>query len=132
MSDLSDSAVLEPKKKKQARPKDDKPKPQPPYAVIVLNDDLHTFPYVIETFQKVFGYPAEKGHQLAEEIVRKRRQDQRLQAARDRVSRVSDFSRVASSRADRMDAEADGSSAGSEDRLRDVGVGNALNVPALS
>jgi ATP-dependent Clp protease adaptor protein ClpS len=68
MSDLSDSAVLEPKKKKQARPQDDKPKPQPPYAVIVLNDDLHTFPYVIETFQKVFGFPAEKGHQLAEQI----------------------------------------------------------------
>ena len=68
MSDLSDSAVAEPKKKKRASPKDDKPKPQPPYAVIVLDDDLHTFPYVIETFQKVFGFAAEKAFKLAEEI----------------------------------------------------------------
>ena len=67
MSDsMSDSAVLDPKT--TTRPKDDKPKPQPPYAVIVLNDDLHTFPYVIGTFQKVFGFSAEKGFQLAEQI----------------------------------------------------------------
>jgi ATP-dependent Clp protease adaptor protein ClpS len=66
MSDLSDSAVLDPKKR--TRPKDDKPKPQPPYAVIVLNDDLHTFAYVIETLQKVFGFAVEKGFKLAEEI----------------------------------------------------------------
>lgn len=45
-----------------------RPRPQPPYAVIVYNDDLHTFVYVIETFMKVFGYPAEKGYQLALQI----------------------------------------------------------------
>lgn len=45
-----------------------KPKKLPPYAVIVLNDDLHTFEYVIETFMKVFGYPAEKCFQLATDI----------------------------------------------------------------
>jgi ATP-dependent Clp protease adaptor protein ClpS len=45
-----------------------KPKKQPPYAVVVLNDELHTFNYVIETFMKVFGYPAEKCFQLATEI----------------------------------------------------------------
>jgi ATP-dependent Clp protease adaptor protein ClpS len=42
-----------------------KPKVQPPYAVIVYNDDQHTFAYVVETFTKVFGYPAEKSFQLA-------------------------------------------------------------------
>jgi len=49
---------------------DDRPKPrqQPPYAVVVYNDDEHTFQYVIETLKKVFGYPTEKGFQLAEEI----------------------------------------------------------------
>jgi ATP-dependent Clp protease adaptor protein ClpS len=65
---MIDTAVLEPKSGTKPKPKDDKPKPQPPYAVIVLNDDLHTFPYVIETFQKVFGYSQEKGFQLAEQI----------------------------------------------------------------
>ena len=33
-----------------------KPKRQPPYAVVLLNDDVHTFNYVIEMLQKVFGY----------------------------------------------------------------------------
>ncbi|MCG3178873.1 MAG: ATP-dependent Clp protease adapter protein ClpS [Phycisphaerae bacterium] len=45
-----------------------KPRPQPPYAVVVYNDDEPTFEYVIETFMKVFGYPQEKGFQLAREI----------------------------------------------------------------
>jgi ATP-dependent Clp protease adaptor protein ClpS len=47
-----------------------KPRQQPPYAVIILNDDLHTFDYVIETLQKVFGYPQQKCEQLAETVHR--------------------------------------------------------------
>lgn len=42
-----------------------KPKTLPPYAVVVYNDDLHTFNYVIETFQKVFGYSYERCFLLA-------------------------------------------------------------------
>lgn len=65
-----DVAVVEPPV--VARPKEDsarsKPKRLPPYAVIVLNDDLHTFDYVIETFKKVFGYVHEKCFQLAWQI----------------------------------------------------------------
>jgi len=45
-----------------------KPKRQPPYNVVVYNDDKHTYEYVIETFQKVFGYPPEKGFILADRI----------------------------------------------------------------
>lgn len=45
-----------------------KPKRLPPYAVVVHNDDAHTFHYVIETFQKVFGYDEQKGFLLAYEI----------------------------------------------------------------
>ncbi len=45
-----------------------KPKRQPPYAVVVLNDDEHTFQYVMETFRKIFGYSAEKCFRLATEI----------------------------------------------------------------
>lgn len=57
----------------EARPReadDVRAKRQPPYAVVVLNDALHTFDYVIETFQKVFGYSVEKGAQLALQIHR--------------------------------------------------------------
>ena len=45
-----------------------KPKLLPPYALVVLNDDVHTIRYVVETFTKVFGYPLEKSFQLALEI----------------------------------------------------------------
>ncbi len=38
---------------------------EPQNAVVVLNDDLHTFAYVMETFTKVFGYTPEKCYQLA-------------------------------------------------------------------
>lgn len=47
---------------------DVRPKLLPPYAVIVLNDNHHTFEYVIMAFQKVFGYNLEKGKQLATTI----------------------------------------------------------------
>ena len=32
--------------------------------MIVLNDDLHSFQYVMDTFAKVFGYPREKCYSL--------------------------------------------------------------------
>ncbi len=40
----------------------------PPYNVILLNDDDHTYEYVIHMLQKLFGYPPEKGFQLACEV----------------------------------------------------------------
>ena len=44
------------------------PKRQPPYAVIVENDDFHTFEYVIEALSKVCGYDRQKSYLLAVEI----------------------------------------------------------------
>jgi ATP-dependent Clp protease adaptor protein ClpS len=44
------------------------PKKQPPYAVIVENDDLHTFDYVIEVLQKVFGYDLQKAFLLTSQV----------------------------------------------------------------
>jgi ATP-dependent Clp protease adaptor protein ClpS len=45
-----------------------RPKRQPPYAVIVENDDLHTYEYVIEALSKVCGHPRHKSLLLACEI----------------------------------------------------------------
>lgn len=50
-----------------------KAKRQPPYAVVVLNDDVHTFTYVIECFIKVFAYTKEKAVLLALLIHQKKR-----------------------------------------------------------
>jgi ATP-dependent Clp protease adaptor protein ClpS len=41
---------------------------QPPYHVILWNDDDHSYEYVIAMLMKLFGYPPEKGFQLAEEV----------------------------------------------------------------
>ena len=41
-----------------------RPKKQPPYAVIVHNDDFHTFPYVTEVLQRVCGHAKTKAIEL--------------------------------------------------------------------
>ncbi|MDR1963956.1 MAG: ATP-dependent Clp protease adaptor ClpS [Planctomycetaceae bacterium] len=53
------------------RPKNrrkNKPKREPKYHVILWNDDVHTFEYVVHMLQVLFGYPAERGWQLAREV----------------------------------------------------------------
>lgn len=47
---------------------DNKTKRQPPYNVILMNDDDHTVEYVVTLCQKIFGFPVEKGLQKAVEI----------------------------------------------------------------
>jgi ATP-dependent Clp protease adaptor protein ClpS len=41
---------------------------QPPYHVILLNDDDHTYDYVIRMLKELFAYPEEKGYLLAKEV----------------------------------------------------------------
>ena len=43
-------------------------KRQPQYTVIVLNDDLHTYDYVIEALSRVCGHSKEQAYGLAKEI----------------------------------------------------------------
>jgi len=45
-----------------------KPSQLPPYHVILLNDDDHTFEYVVEMLKVLFAYPEEKGFDLAKEV----------------------------------------------------------------
>lgn len=63
-------ATLPPEPELRQRPQRTPPKPKrlPPYAVIVLNDDLHTYQYVIELLQKVCGHSEQKAYLLAKAI----------------------------------------------------------------
>jgi ATP-dependent Clp protease adaptor protein ClpS len=40
----------------------------PPYNVVLINDDDHSYAYVIAMLQQIFGYPPEKGYQMACEV----------------------------------------------------------------
>ena len=43
-------------------------KRQPPYHVILLNDDDHTYQYVIYMLQSLFGHTPETGFKMAQEV----------------------------------------------------------------
>jgi ATP-dependent Clp protease adaptor protein ClpS len=40
----------------------------PPYNVVLLDDDDHSYEYVILMLKKVFGHPIEKGFEMAQEV----------------------------------------------------------------
>src|SRR6476660_5964470 len=65
---MSDSITV-PETIVRTKPKrEDKTKRLPPYHVILMNDDDHTFDYVIHMMQRLFGHPVEKGYQIAVEV----------------------------------------------------------------
>ncbi|NLF69363.1 MAG: ATP-dependent Clp protease adaptor ClpS [Candidatus Anammoximicrobium sp.] len=71
MASKSNAAVAEPEVATAAEPRQkrrQKPKRQPRYHVILWNDDDHTYSYVIQMMQKLFGHPQEKGFQIAEQV----------------------------------------------------------------
>lgn len=47
---------------------EEKTKRQPPYHVILLNDDDHTYEYVIVMLGQLFGHPQEKAFLMAKEV----------------------------------------------------------------
>jgi ATP-dependent Clp protease adaptor protein ClpS len=71
--DQSDTAVAEPVVRTKSQPKAKtgtvtETRRQPPYNVIILNDDFHTFQYVIELLMKLFAHPLSTAQALAIEI----------------------------------------------------------------
>jgi ATP-dependent Clp protease adaptor protein ClpS len=48
-------------------------KHQPPYHVVLLNDDDHSYDYVIEMLRDLFGHPVEMGFLMAKEVDEKGR-----------------------------------------------------------
>jgi ATP-dependent Clp protease adaptor protein ClpS len=68
---MSDSIVLprtSKRRKKKPAVQEPPPKRQPPYNVILLNDDDHSYDYVITMLQQLFGYPREKGYEMAKTV----------------------------------------------------------------
>ena len=78
MSQANESAATvtadakpKPKGKRRQRTRTSKkPRMLPPYNVVLLNDDDHTFAYVVEMLKALFGYPENKGYKLAEQVDR--------------------------------------------------------------
>ena len=71
MSETADAAkavTLEKTVSKRKQKRDKKPKRQPRYQVILWDDNDHTYAYVIAMLMELFGYPPEKGYQLAREV----------------------------------------------------------------
>lgn len=62
----SEIQVLVPKKTESSQV--NRPKRQPPYHVVLLDDDDHTYEYVIGMLRKLFGHTAERAYQLAEQV----------------------------------------------------------------
>jgi ATP-dependent Clp protease adaptor protein ClpS len=46
----------------------EKPRRMPRYVVIVENDELHTFPYVIEVLRSVCGHTRQRAYQLTNQV----------------------------------------------------------------
>ncbi len=57
------ATAVEPQKRTEKSPKR-----QPRYHVILWNDNDHSYDYVIAMLMELFGYPVEKGFQLAKEV----------------------------------------------------------------
>lgn len=64
---VEEPVVAEPKSRTREDARN-KPKRQPPYAVIVHNDEEHTFLYVIDILMKVCGHPKEKAFVLTNQV----------------------------------------------------------------
>ena len=67
MEDSSSSAVLVPVKENSEEAKT-RPRRQPPYQVILWDDDDHSYQYVMVMLQQLFGHQSSKGFQIAENV----------------------------------------------------------------
>ncbi len=66
----ADEAPARPRRQIRPAPARPDAKKQPPYHVLLLNDEDHTFEYVIELLVKVFGHPVERAFTLTKRIDR--------------------------------------------------------------
>ena len=65
---MTDTITLPDTSRRLKEKEKDEVKKQPPYHVVLYNDDDHSFEYVITMLQQLFGYPREKGYEMALEV----------------------------------------------------------------
>ncbi len=65
VEDVEGEAQVERKQETRTR---NKPKRQPPYHVVIWNDEEHTYEYVIELLMKLFGHSFEAAYQITHEV----------------------------------------------------------------
>src|SRR5438876_5461597 len=65
---MSEAITLPRTSRRLKQEEKEKTRRQPPYHVILHNDDDHSFDYVIGMLQQLFGHPREKGMQMAKEV----------------------------------------------------------------
>lgn len=53
---------------KPAEKQQNKTRGMPPYNVVLLDDDEHSYEYVITMLGAIFGYPPQKGYALARKV----------------------------------------------------------------
>lgn len=71
MAEQASAAIAVPQEKTSRRRRaqdSSQPRHQPRYHVVLWNDDDHTYQYVIAMLMELFGYPPERGFQLAREV----------------------------------------------------------------
>ena len=61
------AAVAVPQKESKAKDKK-KPRKVPRYHVVLWDSDDHSYEYVIRMLKELFGYPFERGYQMAKEV----------------------------------------------------------------
>jgi ATP-dependent Clp protease adaptor protein ClpS len=65
---MVESITLPATSKRVKEAEEQKIKKQPPYHVILLNDDDHSYGYVIQMLAELFGYPVERAYQMAKQV----------------------------------------------------------------
>lgn len=94
--------VLTPPKEKETRAA--QPVQLPPYHVVLLDDDDHTYEYVIEMLMQLFGHAPEKAYAMAVEVDRSGRvivetaHRERAELKRDQIQAYGPDWRLAHSR----------------------------------
>lgn len=66
---MSETATTTPPAvEKKAKPAGPKPRRQPPYNVVLINDEDHSYEYVIEMLGTLFGHQPEAAYLMAKEV----------------------------------------------------------------
>ncbi len=55
--------ITQPRERKERKTQE-----QPPYNVVLLDDDFHSFEYVVRMLKTLFGHPPQRGYRMAVEV----------------------------------------------------------------